>query len=156
MAHLDPDEIAKQARDHAWDWFALHASQRMQTFNFFLVVTAFLFAAYSTLLEKNPATALGVALLGAWLSIWFNRLDSRTRQLIKAGERALAPSEARLSSLVESPDLRILTAVESPERGASSYRRVVNVIQSTMFAVFLLGAAYAAYVIAVSPRGLAL
>jgi len=24
---------------HAWDWFALHASQRMQTFNFLLVAT---------------------------------------------------------------------------------------------------------------------
>jgi len=41
----DPDEIAKQAREHAWNWFALHATQRMQAFNFFVVATAFLIAA---------------------------------------------------------------------------------------------------------------
>jgi len=42
----DPDEIAKQAREHAWNWFALHATQRLQAFNFFVVATAFLIAAY--------------------------------------------------------------------------------------------------------------
>ena len=43
----DPVEIAKQAREHAWNWFALHATQRMQAFNFFVVATAFLIAAES-------------------------------------------------------------------------------------------------------------
>ena len=40
MSPSDPDEIAKQAREHAWNWFALHATQRMQAFNFFMVATA--------------------------------------------------------------------------------------------------------------------
>jgi hypothetical protein len=95
---LDPDEIAKQARDHAWNWFALHAAQRMQTFNFFLVATALLVAAYATLLEKHRDAACVVAVLGAWLSLWFNRVDYRNRQLVKAGERALSISEAQLAA----------------------------------------------------------
>jgi hypothetical protein len=52
MTAPDPDDIAKQAREHAWNWFALHATQRMQAFNFFVVATAFLIAAYASILEK--------------------------------------------------------------------------------------------------------
>jgi hypothetical protein len=58
----------------------------MQTFNFFLVVVGFLVAAYASLLEKRRAGAVAVSLLGAWLSFWFNRIDYRTRQLVKASE----------------------------------------------------------------------
>src|SRR5262245_55649576 len=102
----DPDEIAKQAREHAWSWFALHGTQRMQVFNFFVVATAFLIAAYASLLEKHPAAALVLAISGAWLTFWFNRLEARSRQLVKAGERALAAPQVRLASLTENPDLK--------------------------------------------------
>ena len=78
------DRVRKQGRDYAWNWFALHAAQRMQTFNFFLVATAFLIAGYASLLEKHRGAAFGVALLGAWLTFWFHRLDTRSRQLVKA------------------------------------------------------------------------
>jgi hypothetical protein len=37
----------------------------------------------------------------------------------------------------------ILDAVDEPAPGASSYRRVITVIQWTIFALFLLGALYA-------------
>ena len=85
--HRDAEiDSQKEARNHAWSWFALHANQRMQTFNYFLIATAFLFAAYGALLDKNRVAAVGVAILGAWLSFWFNRLDRRTRQLVNAGE----------------------------------------------------------------------
>src|SRR5207302_790594 len=67
----DPDEMAKQAREHAWNWFALHAAQRMQTFNFFIVATAFLIAAYASLLEKHPGAAAVLAAVGAWIAFWF-------------------------------------------------------------------------------------
>jgi hypothetical protein len=65
---FEMNEIAKMALEHAWNWFNLHAAQRMQTFNFFLVATAFLIAAYASLLEKLPLAALAVALIGAWIS----------------------------------------------------------------------------------------
>jgi hypothetical protein len=151
MAPPDAREIAKQAREHAWDWFALHAAQRMQTFNFFLVATAFLMAGYASLLEKHLGAALGVALLGAWLAFWFNRLDTRSRQLVKAGERALVASEAWLATEAAIADLKIVEAVEQPDPGTSSYRHVINVIQWTIFGVFLLGAGYTVWVAANEP-----
>jgi hypothetical protein len=141
----DPSEIAKQARDHAWDWFALHAGQRMQTFNFFLVATAFLIAAYASLLEKHRAAAVGVAVVGAWVAYWFNRLDRRTRQLVNARECVLAVSEAKLADCAKIPHLKILEAVNQAAPGASSYRRVISVIQWTIVVVFLLAAAYAVW-----------
>jgi len=97
MPH-DQDEIVKHARDHAWDWFDLHAGQRMQSFNYFIVATAFLTAGSASLLEKHPEIAVGVALMGAWIAIWFNRLDRRTKQLSRAGENALEVTQARYAS----------------------------------------------------------
>jgi hypothetical protein len=139
----DPNEIAKQAREHAWNWFALHTTQRMQAFNFFMVATAFLIAAYASILEKHPGAAAVLAGVGMWITFWFNRLDARTRQLVEAGEDALRVSQARLASLADNQSLMILDAVDEPAPGVSSYRRVINMIQWIIFALFLLGVLYA-------------
>ena len=101
MTASDPDEIAKQAREHAWNWFALHATQRMQAFNFFMVATAFLIAAYASILEKHPGAAAVLAGMGVWITFWFNRLDARTHRLVEAGEDSLRVSQARLASLAD-------------------------------------------------------
>jgi hypothetical protein len=139
----DDQELAKQARDYAWNWFALHAAQRMQMFNFFLIATAFITAAYGALIGKFPEAAMIVALLGAWLTFWFNRLDRRNRQIVEASEAALAVCEARLSNLVNIPEVKIKKIVEEPMKEASSHARVINMIQWMILAVFLLGAVYA-------------
>src|SRR5262245_44683060 len=114
MTAPDPDDVAKQAREHAWNWFALHATQRMQAFNFFVVATTFLIAAYASLLKEKPAAATVLAFVGAWLAFWFNRLDARSRQLVEAGEDALRVSQARLASLADNQSLMILDAVDEP------------------------------------------
>jgi hypothetical protein len=142
---MDTDETKKIAFDHAWNWFNLHAAQRMQTFNFFLVATAFLIAAYASLLEKLPLAALVLALVGAWISFWFTRLDNRTRQLIKAGEKALAICQASFARKADIPELEILPAVEKPAADSYSYSTIIAVIEWTVAAVFLASAAYAAY-----------
>jgi len=139
------DDIDKVALDHAWNWFNLHAAQRMQTFNFFLVATAFLIAAYAALLEKLPLAALAVALIGSWISFWFTRLDNRTRQLIKAGEDVLKICQAGIAKDAQIASLEILKSVESPAADAASYRIVIAVIEWTLVAVFLFAAAYASY-----------
>ena len=90
------DDVSKAALDHAWNWFALHAGQRMQSFSFFLIATAFLVAAYATVLKEHRDIAIGIGILGAWISLWFNRLEQRTKQLVKAGEAALAPFQEQL------------------------------------------------------------
>src|SRR4051794_38095729 len=107
MASADVNDLLKQAREHAWNWFALHAAQRMQAFNFFLVATAFLVAGYASLLEKYRGAAFCVALLGAWVAFWFHRLDMRSRQLVKAGELALTALETQLAEKTQIEQLKI-------------------------------------------------
>jgi hypothetical protein len=134
----------------------------MQAFNFFMVATAFLMAAYASVLEKHPVVAAVVAAVGAWLAFLFNRLDARSRQLVHAGEDALKVSQAHLASLTNNPHLKTLDVVERPAASSddgfvrrrwlalkwsmSSYGGVINCVQWTIFALFLFGVAYAACV----------
>src|SRR5262245_14441812 len=99
MSHpkLDDDPAFKFVRDHAWDWFSPPASQRMQTFNFYLIMTGFLVAGYGALVERHRFAAGMIALIGAGITYVFHRLDARTRQLMKASERALQDIEAMLA-----------------------------------------------------------
>ena len=46
-------DAEQAALEHAWQWFALHARQRMQCVNFFLVAVAFLAAAFVTGLKDD-------------------------------------------------------------------------------------------------------
>jgi hypothetical protein len=153
------DEADEHARVHAWDWFALHTGQRMQTFNYFLVATAFLAAGYAALLENSPKPAAGIALVGAWIGYWFTRLDRRARQLIRAGESALRVAQARLAERAQNPSINILECVEQPERYASSYSLVIAVLEWSIVLAFLVATAYATFAdkstfyYLLSPRG---
>lgn len=134
------------ALTHAWDWFQLHAKQRMQCVNFFLVAVAFLVAAFVTVLkEQHYAVGAAIGLFAAWLSWWFRRLELRTKALVKAGERAMKPLQGRLSDKVSIPELEILRLVETPEKKWTSYGDVLWVLHWTTFVVFLIGSCYALY-----------
>src|SRR6202007_924069 len=106
----DELDVPKVAFEHAWQWFSLHAGRRMQTFNFFLVATAFLVAGYATLLEKALLAALVVGVAGVWIAFWFTRLDNRTRQLTNAGEAVLKVCQADLAKRANIPAAEILQA----------------------------------------------
>ena len=136
-------DLLKEARAHAWDWFALHANQRMQAFNFFLVATGFLVAAYASALPKLPPVACGVALLGSWVTFWFSRLDTRSKELVKAGEVVLSECESQLAQSTGNSALRIVAVVERPARWVPSYSRAFDLIQVAILAFFLMGALYA-------------
>ena len=82
-------ELYKEVREHAWNWFVLHSGKRMQSLNFFLIATAFLVASYGALLKLDPAIACFVAVMGALMAFFFQRLEMRTRQMIHASEDVL-------------------------------------------------------------------
>ncbi len=136
-------ELYKQVREHAWSWFALHAGQRMQSFNFFLIATAFLVASYATLLEKNPTTAAAVAIIGALLAFFFQRLEMRTRQLIHGSEDALKAVQQRLADELGLGSIRICERVQKPDPGTFSYRTVIGGVEWIALIAFLAGALYA-------------
>jgi len=84
-------------RQCAWDYFQLHAAQRMALFNFFVLISAILTAGMGSALRKNGAyecvgLALAVSLLLVSFAFW--KLDQRVRFLVKHAEGILKMVEA--------------------------------------------------------------
>ena len=115
---------------HAWDWFSLHAAQRLQMYNFFCITTAFLVAAFVNAHgdRAHPLAAfIGVA--GAASSVAFNLLERRTRELVHAAEAALRELEARLAKSTGVPAIGMVEAVERPTDRLTKYSFVFNLVQ---------------------------
>jgi len=136
-------ECEKAALDHAWDWFSLHATQRMQAMNFFLVATAFLSASFVTAAkEKVHVLAGGVAVLAIFLSYLFYRMERRIRTLIKAAEHAIEPLEEKLAEAVGVNALQIVSRVEESKIGEWKYSRVFRYLYLTTGLAFGAGLLY--------------
>ncbi|MDQ3181747.1 MAG: hypothetical protein M3Q33_14675 [Acidobacteriota bacterium] len=80
----------KTAFDYAWKWFDFHGKQRMQLFNYFLIITGILANAYVTALDKKffDVGAI-VCILGVLQSLGFVVFDIRSRVLTERAEKAL-------------------------------------------------------------------
>jgi len=136
--------VEELALQHAWEWFALHARQRMTCVNFFFVAVAFLAAAYVRALTNNRAVAVAIGLVGAWISWWFHRLDDRATALVHAGEDAMSPLQKRLATETGIRELEIVERVNASKKW-TSYHEVLLVLHWTTVLAFLLGAGYALY-----------
>ena len=78
-------------RQYAWDYFSLHASQRLTTFNFYLLICGLVIAGYVPAIKDAEHNSIGL-LLGMILTIIsfvFWKLDDRNRQMIHNAEDAL-------------------------------------------------------------------
>ena len=116
------DSRMEEQRDHAWRYFQLHASQRMASFNFFVVLCALLTAGLAgTFQAKGGAHLLG-AMLGLSLivvSFVFWKLDQRVRYLIKHAEDALKEIERIWDQNVDKPQPSSIALFCSEERKTS-------------------------------------
>lgn len=99
-AGQDMEEVTRNgmsARDmqgYAWDYFELHANQRMSLFKFFITLAVFMATSLGASLVQE-LYAIG-SLLGALLmvvSFVFGKLDERVRSLLKNSEFALKSLE---------------------------------------------------------------
>ena len=86
-------------RKYVWNYFQLHATQRMTTFNFYVVIASLLTTALAGTFANgfvHPwlGVPLGVAL--AVISFVFWKLDQRVSFLIKHAESSLIEIEAKL------------------------------------------------------------
>jgi hypothetical protein len=83
-------------RKYAWDYFSVHAAQRLTTFQFFITLESAIVGGYIAFVsgggEKSWLCILGVMLAG--LAFVFYKLDGRTKGLIKNAEEALAYLDA--------------------------------------------------------------
>lgn len=79
-------------RKQAWDYFALHASQRMTIFNFYIVLSSVTTTSYAASFKTDsnlqPARVILAALL-CLFAVIFWKLDSRNKALIKNAEEVL-------------------------------------------------------------------
>lgn len=139
------DEKAfERSLEHAWNWFALHADQRMKSVNFFIVTIAFLTAAYvSSLRFSQPLTALVICAVGLILTVCFSRFDLRIRELLEASENVLAPLQQQLATQTGIDSLRMSALVKKGKLPFTRYSRVIGALHITAGAMFLLGALWA-------------
>lgn len=101
------------AAKHAWDWFALHAAQRMQTVNFFIVFEAALLAGAGVAMKEKITALTLISGAGAIvLAIVFFFLERRVRQLVKIGEDALRSEQDRLAEDLKNPNLRMFALAD--------------------------------------------
>lgn len=82
--------------DYPFRYFELHAKQRMSTFNFFIVLSAFLTTAFVATCQKDfsyPSMSVLVSLNMMLVSVIFWKLDQRVRFLIRHAEFVLESLE---------------------------------------------------------------
>jgi ABC-type transport system involved in cytochrome bd biosynthesis fused ATPase/permease subunit len=79
-------------REYAWDYFQLHANQRLATFNFYIAVSTLVATGLVASFHKDinmPFLGIILGLLLMVFSYLFYRLDERNRVLVHYGEEAL-------------------------------------------------------------------
>ena len=132
------------AQTYAWSWFALHAGQRLQLVNFWLISVSFLASAFVQARSNHMvAIAVGVSLAGVVSSLAFVKLDVRTRQLVQVAESALRHFEEKraLEGLDEVAEL-VKASHQGSRSRLDSYRVIIQGLQFTMAALFALAAIY--------------
>jgi len=131
-------------QSYAWNWFALHAGQRLQLVNFWLVAIAFLAAAFVQARASHlVAIAFGVSLTGVVSSLAFMRLDVRTRQLVQVAENALRSIEETQTAAGLDEVYELVKASYQVRRSRfDSYRVIIQGLQLCVALMFLLAAVY--------------
>ena len=86
-------------RKQAWDYFQLHATQRLTTFNFYVGISSLLVGGLAATIKGDFEVPLLGGVVGVLLlvfSLVFWKLDQRNSDLIKGAERALMYFEASM------------------------------------------------------------
>ena len=99
--------------EHAWNYFELHAQQRISVFNYFVVLSGILAAGLAASVQGPERLAsVGVALgaLLILLSFVFWKLDQRTAFLIKHAEEVLKACEPTTAPLFSDEETKTDTA----------------------------------------------
>lgn len=94
-------DVQERDRKYAWDYFQLHSSQRMASFNFYVTLSTALLAGASGALQPsvnlvNIALVLSIVLVTVSFVFW--KLDGRNKLLIKNSEEALREIEKGMES----------------------------------------------------------
>jgi hypothetical protein len=142
----EENEIAllQTAIEHSQSWLALHANQRQNLLNFFLIAIAFLFNAYvgAVNTHRNLVAAV-IGLLGAAISVGFTAMDLRNRDLTRAGEDAVKDLENLLAHRLGKSSLRIIEHIDTPRHSWLSHGKIIRTIHIIVGIVFAAATIYA-------------
>ena len=134
----DAEDLDRVFRDYAWKYFALHADQRLKTFQFFITLATAISGGALLSLRDKQIHGKWFAILGlllSFISFIFWKLDVRTSGQVKRAEDALKFLDARhdLPDIQGQPHPLAVFARDdyftkrvkgcSPRTGHFSYRR---------------------------------
>jgi hypothetical protein len=121
------------SKKYAWDYFALHSSQRMSTFNFFILISTIILSAYFVAIREIPVLSLILALILIIFSFVFWKWDIRTRQMIKNAEAALKYLEKKEFEGKPRNDSEILNIFEYEEFQTQKRREIKAILPWKVF-----------------------
>ncbi|QAT17477.1 hypothetical protein BU251_07000 [Candidatus Velamenicoccus archaeovorus] len=87
------DKYYEVMRSYAWNYFSMHADQRLKTFNLYVTLATFIIGAFIAF-SKDPAMSCSkwsclLPFLLAFLSFVFWKFEARNMRLVRNGEAAL-------------------------------------------------------------------
>lgn len=114
----ESEERIREERKYIWDYFQLHSSQRIASFNFYITLATALLAALGAILQPGAnlpgvAAVLGVVLV--LFSFVFWKMDQRNTGLIKNAEAALKYFEEQATADSASPTIPIINVFQRDE-----------------------------------------
>lgn len=117
--------------NYATGWFQYTASQRLTTFNFFLVVVGLLLIGYAQAADHDWSFfGVGIGVIGTVVSTGFLMIDIRNEVLVEKGLKALKALEQRLQ--IRLADRSLDSPILQEVLGESwSGRRVAGWIQKS-------------------------
>jgi len=157
---MDQDHL-KEYRDYAWNYFSVHAAQRMSVFQFFITLATAIIGGAALIAGSSHDRKWAALLLTTlpFLSFIFWQLDRRTSSLVKNAEDALKHIDGMVASrlteglpqelaLVERDDTRVSgMPVKGIFLGHFSYSRSFRYV---FIATAILGV-FGATVVLISP-----
>ena len=159
MSESYKEDHINDQRTYVWNYFKLHASQRLIAFNFYIVISTAIAAGYLFTIESSstPILAIIFSFTISLLSFVFWKLDVRNKQLINNAEKALKYLETLTHTQCntnESNFLRIFTYEEEqtnrmkmsksfwPWKNHYSYSKCFNIVFAAFGILGLLGMVY--------------
>lgn len=148
MTEENLSDVDKTAFDYAWKWFDFHGKQRMQLFNYFLIITGILANAYVTALDKKFfSVGVIVCVLGVLQSLGFIVFDIRNRDLTERAERALHVFEHEKQLFkgykFKNDDVEICLPINDKSPFIKKMKVWIYLIEGTILVLFICGAFYA-------------
>jgi hypothetical protein len=148
----DGAPTARDAYEHAWNWFKYHADQRLIMIRFsVLILGAIAVGIYYLHKDQENAFSLTLSIFGIIVAYSFLRLDLRTADLIKLGENALSEREDQIAQATNSSKINIFSETDKLRNQHCfpyTYRQNFRLLFTCVISLYLLIAIYNATLIA--------